>query len=64
MRKRNTYYDDLISGNILQVLKITKLQKNAFKNMQNLKENWADKTKFPEIWQMIERLGFLKNFKI
>ena len=30
LRKRNTYYDDLISGNILQKLHISKLQKNAF----------------------------------
>lgn len=32
MRKRNTYYDDLISGNILKPLVITKLQKDAFQN--------------------------------
>ncbi|MDN5578817.1 MAG: GH3 auxin-responsive promoter family protein, partial [Chryseobacterium sp.] len=32
MRKRNVYYDDLITGNILQVLKITRLQKNAFQD--------------------------------
>ncbi len=30
LRNRNTYYDDLISGNILQKLHITKLKKNAF----------------------------------
>ena len=30
MRGLNVYYDDLISGNILQTLKITALRKNAF----------------------------------
>ncbi|TWP22857.1 GH3 auxin-responsive promoter family protein [Apibacter muscae] len=30
MRKRNSYYDDLISGNILRTLKITPIQKNGF----------------------------------
>lgn len=30
LRKRNTYYDDLILGNILQTLKITSLKKGTF----------------------------------
>jgi hypothetical protein len=30
MRQKNVYYDDLISGNILERLKVTSLQKNAF----------------------------------
>lgn len=30
LRKLNVYYDDLIAGNILQTLRITNLQKNAF----------------------------------
>ncbi len=30
MRKQNVYYDDLISGNILQTLKITPIRKNGF----------------------------------
>jgi len=30
LRAKNVYYDDLIKGNILDVLKINKLQKNAF----------------------------------
>ena len=32
LRKKNTYYDDLIAGNILQQLKITPLQKDGFLN--------------------------------
>jgi len=31
LRKKNVYYDDLISGNILDPLKITPIQKNGFK---------------------------------
>ncbi len=30
LRKKNVYYDDLISGNILETLKITVVQKNGF----------------------------------
>lgn len=30
LRKKNVYYDDLITGNILQVLKITPVKKNGF----------------------------------
>lgn len=30
LRKKNVYYDDLISGNILQKLKITPIRKNGF----------------------------------
>jgi len=30
LRKKNVYYDDLISGNILQPLKLTAVRKNAF----------------------------------
>ena len=30
LRKLNVYYDDLITGNILQTLKITALPKSAF----------------------------------
>jgi hypothetical protein len=32
LRKKNVYYDDLISGHILQPLKITLVQKNGFVN--------------------------------
>ncbi len=32
LRQKNIYYDDLIKGNILQPLKITVLQKHAFRN--------------------------------
>ena len=32
LRNKNVYYDDLVSGNILQPLKITLVQKNGFVN--------------------------------
>jgi hypothetical protein len=30
MRKQNIYYDDLIRGNVLRTLKISKIQQNGF----------------------------------
>jgi hypothetical protein len=48
LRKRNTYYDDLISGNILQKLHISKLKKMRLLNMQSLRENWEDKIKLQD----------------
>jgi len=30
MREKNIYYDDLVSGNILQPLRITPVRKNGF----------------------------------
>ena len=32
MQKQNSYYYDLVAGNVLQTLKITKVQKNGFQN--------------------------------
>ena len=49
MRKRNTYYDDLISGNILQVLKISKLQKNAFQEYAKSEGKLGGQNKVPRL---------------
>ena len=32
MRKQNMYYDDLITGKVLQTLVITKIKKNGFQD--------------------------------
>ena len=48
-RQRNTYYDDLISGNILQVLKITKLQKNAFQEYAKSEGKLGGQNKIPRL---------------
>ena len=49
MRKRNTYYDDLISGNILQPLIITKLRKNAFQDYAKSEGKLGGQNKIPRL---------------
>ena len=64
MRKRNTYYDDLIAGNILQALKITKLQKNAFQEYAKSEGKLGGQNKIPRLANDRKIGDFLKNFKI
>ncbi|MGI9652400.1 GH3 auxin-responsive promoter family protein [Chryseobacterium sp. RLHN22] len=49
LRKRNTYYDDLISGNILQKLHISKLQKNAFQEYAKAEGKLGGQNKIPRL---------------
>ena len=49
MRKRNVYYDDLISGNILQPLKITCLTKNAFQQYAKEVGKLGGQNKIPRL---------------
>lgn len=49
MRKRNTYYDDLISGNILQPLIISKLKKNAFQDYAKSEGKLGGQNKIPRL---------------
>lgn len=49
MRKRNTYYDDLISGNILQPLVISKLRKNAFLDYAKSEGKLGGQNKIPRL---------------
>lgn len=49
MRKRNVYYDDLITGNILQLLKITRLQKNAFQDYAKSEGKLGGQNKIPRL---------------
>lgn len=49
LRKRNTYYDDLISGNILQPLVITKLKKNAFQDYAKSEGKLGGQNKIPRL---------------
>lgn len=68
MRKRNVYYDDLITGNILQVLKITRLQKNAFQDYAKSEGKLGGQNKIPrlandrKIGDFLETLSYL-DFK-
>lgn len=49
MRKRNSYYDDLVAGNVLQPLKITKLQKNAFQEYAKSEGKLGGQNKIPRL---------------
>ena len=49
LRKRNTYYDDLISGNILQPLVIAKLKKNAFQDYAKSEGKLGGQNKIPRL---------------
>jgi hypothetical protein len=62
MRKRNTYYDDLISGNILQPLIITKLRKNAFQDYAKSEGKLGGQNKIPRLANDRKIGDFLNNF--
>lgn len=49
MRARNTYYDDLISGNVLQPLKISLLRKNAFQEYAKSEGKLGGQNKIPRL---------------
>lgn len=49
LRSRNTYYDDLITGNILQKLKISKLSKNAFNEYAKSQGKLGGQNKIPRL---------------
>ncbi len=64
MCKRNTYYDDLIKGNILQPLKITKLQKNAFNEYAKSEGKLGGQNKIPRLANDRKIGDLLEKFKI
>lgn len=49
MERQNIYYEDLISGNILQPLKITPLQKNAFRAYMKTQGKLGGQNKVPRL---------------
>jgi hypothetical protein len=49
LARLNTYYDDLISGNILQTLKITSLKRNAFIKYMKLLGKLGGQNKVPRL---------------
>ena len=49
MRKRNSYYDDLISGRILKPLIITALKKNAFQDYAKSEGKLGGQNKIPRL---------------
>lgn len=63
LRKRNSYYDDLISGNILQTLKITRLQKNAFQDYAKSEGKLGGQNKIPRLSNDRKIADFLDKLK-
>ncbi len=49
LRELNVYYDDLISGNILSVLKLTSLKKNAFIDYMKSQGKLGGQNKVPRL---------------
>ncbi|MEP6616773.1 MAG: GH3 auxin-responsive promoter family protein [Ginsengibacter sp.] len=49
LRRRNIYYDDLIKGNILQQLKISRVQKNGFINYMKSIGKLGGQNKVPRL---------------
>lgn len=64
LRQRNTYYDDLISGHILQPLVITKLKKNAFQDYAKSEGKLGGQNKIPRLANDRKIGGFLADFKL
>ncbi|MBP6378517.1 MAG: GH3 auxin-responsive promoter family protein [Kaistella sp.] len=62
MRKRNTYYDDLISGNILKPLVISKLKRNAFQDYAKSEGKLGGQNKIPRLANDRKIGDFLNNF--
>lgn len=63
MRVLNSYYDDLISGNILSVLKLTSLRKNAFIDYMKGLGKLGGQNKVPRLSndrKIADELGSLK----
>lgn len=63
MRTRNTYYDDLISGNILQPLIISKLKKNAFQDYAKSQGKLGGQNKIPRLANDRKIAEFLEKLK-
>ena len=49
LRSRNVYYDDLIRGKILQPLKISRLRKDAFRDLMRSRGKLGGQNKIPRL---------------
>lgn len=63
MRKRNTYYNDLISGKILKPLVITPLSKNAFQEYAKSEGKLGGQNKIPRLANDRKIGDFLEKLK-
>ncbi|MBB4806644.1 hypothetical protein HNP38_001940 [Chryseobacterium defluvii] len=64
LRKRNTYYDDLISGNILQPLHISRLKKNAFHEYAKSQGKLGGQNKTPRLANDRKIADLLELYKL
>ncbi|MDR4891394.1 MULTISPECIES: GH3 auxin-responsive promoter family protein [unclassified Chryseobacterium] len=64
LRARNTYYDDLISGNILQKLHITRLKKNAFHEYAKSQGKLGGQNKTPRLANDRNIANLLEIYKL
>lgn len=63
LRKRNTYYDDLISGSILRPLEIVNLKRNAFIDYMKSIGKLGGQNKVPRLANDRKLAEVLKEFK-
>lgn len=63
LRMKNTYYDDLISGNILQPLKISPLKKNAFIDYMRSVGKLGGQNKVPRLSNDRKLAGALEEWQ-
>lgn len=61
MRKRNTYYNDLVAGKILQPLHLSPLQKNAFQEYAKSEGKLGGQNKIPRLANDRKIAGFLEK---
>ena len=64
LRKRNSYYDDLLSGNILKLLEIVPLQRNAFIEYMKSRGKLGGQNKVPRLSNDRKIADELIKFKI
>ena len=63
MRQRNSYYEDLISGKILQPLKIVNLKKNAFQDYAKSEGKLGGQNKIPRLANDRKIADYLEKFE-
>ncbi|MDD1524329.1 GH3 auxin-responsive promoter family protein [Riemerella anatipestifer] len=61
LRARNTYYDDLIEGKVLQPLKISRLKRNAFHEYAKSEGKLGGQNKIPRLANDRKIADFLMN---
>ncbi|CAN5481344.1 GH3 auxin-responsive promoter family protein [soil metagenome] len=64
LRKLNVYYNDLITGNILSVLRLTSLKKNAFIYYMKSQGKLGGQNKVPRLSNDRKIAGLLREFDV